>query len=60
MLAAAQTYQPTSRRPSPLPILVNSYTLYTFFQAWLRKKGIEPDSVLSGAPIEADLYRGLS
>jgi hypothetical protein len=39
-------------QPWPLQFLIDGYTLYAFFRAWLRKEGIDPD--LTPPPIPGD------
>jgi len=34
--------------PQPLPSLTNPYALYRSFCCWLRKQGIDPETVLGG------------
>jgi hypothetical protein len=33
------------QRPRPLELSVEPYTLYGHFRAWLRKRGIDPDTI---------------
>jgi hypothetical protein len=40
--------------PAPLKLFVDSYTLNSFFRAWLRREGIDPDRV---APTDATNFR---
>jgi hypothetical protein len=37
--------QETLPRPAPLEMFVEPHALYSRFRAWLRKQGIDPDSV---------------
>ena len=32
-------------RPKPLPLLVDAHVLFGFFRAWVRKRGIDPNSM---------------
>jgi hypothetical protein len=34
-------------RPRPLELFVEPYTLYGYFRAWLRKQGIDPETLPS-------------
>lgn len=38
-------FKDTLQRPRPLELYIDPYTLYGYFRLWLRKHGLDPDTI---------------